>query len=286
MTERVMWYGLEKDGKRYRFRKLMEDPSGVLRDLRNGKTPEVENIPADVIPDLREITLKFARERIREEFTADQAIIKQVQFKKELDRIINLYYERILGFGIYFVEDAVKKDPCRLFREGAGRSVPSYLERILNEGRNLCDLRSVMVDSIRSSIMGIMPNTCSFAGPDIASELLERGGGLRRLAHLSSGAIQVMGAEKALFKHTSTGSPSPKHGLIFKYAGISSLPKEYRGKISRAVANKLAICIRADMVGGSVDAEEMKNRISREIERIRENRGRKKRVNSSRAHSA
>lgn len=285
MTEKVMWFGLERDGKRYMYRKLLEDPVGTLMDLRNGKVPEAGSVPAETIPDLREISLKFAKERIKEDFTADQAIIKEVQFRKELDRIINLYYERILGFGIYIGNDAVNMDPCRLFRDGAKPGLPSYLDRILNEGKNLCDLRSVMVDNIRAAVSGIMPNTCSFAGPDLSSELLERAGGLRRLVQLPAGAIQVMGAEKALFRHTSTGSPSPKHGIIFKYAGISSLPRESRGKISRMVANKLAICVRADMAGGTVDTVEMKNRISREIQVIRERRG-KKNFSNSRARSA
>lgn len=275
MKERVMWYGLEREGKKYLFRDIFSDPAGVLRRLREGEIPEVEESPGKETPDLRETALKFARERIRESYTADLDIIKQVQFKKELDRIINLYYERIMGFSSYIGSDAFHADPCSLFRGSREKGYPDFLIRIMDAGKELCDLRSVMVDRIRQGMEKLMPNTCSLAGPDLASEILERSGGFRRLSHMSAGTLQLLGAEKALFSHTTRGTPPPKHGLIFKFPGISSLPRVYRGKISRTVANKLSICVRADIAGSHMDTRDMKENITNQISSLRDLRKRK-----------
>jgi nucleolar protein 56 len=72
-------------------------------------------------------------------------------------------------------------------------------------------------------------------------------GSLSRLAFLPASAVQVLGAEKALFKHLRNKNiPSPKHGIIFQHARISSSPKSVRGKIARALANKLSLAAKAD----------------------------------------
>jgi nucleolar protein 56 len=63
---------------------------------------------------------------------------------------------------------------------------------------------------------------------------------------MPSSAIQVMGAEKSLFKHLKGDAPSPKHGLIYRHPSIIGAPKRLRGRIARALAGKLAIASRLD----------------------------------------
>ncbi len=93
----------------------------------------------------------------------------------------------------------------------------------------------------------LCPNLSEVGGPEIAAKLVSHVGSLVRLAMLPASAIQVLGAEKALFKHLKNRRiPPPKHGIIFQYARISSSPKSVRGKIARALANKLSIAAKAD----------------------------------------
>jgi nucleolar protein 56 len=93
----------------------------------------------------------------------------------------------------------------------------------------------------------ICPNMSEVGGPDIAAKLVSHVGSLNRLAVLPASAIQVLGAEKALFKHLKNRNiPPPKHGIIFQHPKISSSPKAVRGKIARALANKLATAAKAD----------------------------------------
>jgi len=93
----------------------------------------------------------------------------------------------------------------------------------------------------------IAPNISDLAGSDIAAKLIAHAGSLDRLAKMPSSTVQVIGAEKALFKHLKNKRIAPpKHGIIFQYAKISNSPKRVRGKIARAFANKIAIAAKAD----------------------------------------
>lgn len=95
--------------------------------------------------------------------------------------------------------------------------------------------------------MELCPNLSEVGGADIAAKLVSHVGSLNRLAFLPASAIQVLGAEKALFKHLKNRKiPPPKHGIIFQHVRISASPKSVRGKISRALANKLCLAAKAD----------------------------------------
>ncbi|MBU0532771.1 NOP58 family protein [Candidatus Micrarchaeota archaeon] len=93
----------------------------------------------------------------------------------------------------------------------------------------------------------LCPNVSEVAGPEIAAKLVAHVGSLYKLALLPASAIQVIGAEKALFKHLKNRKiPPPKHGIIFQHVRISTSPKKVRGKIARALANKITIATKAD----------------------------------------
>lgn len=93
----------------------------------------------------------------------------------------------------------------------------------------------------------ICPNLSTVAGADLAAKLVSHMGSLQRLAMMPSSTIQVIGAEKALFKHLKNKRVAPpKHGLIFQHVSISSSPKKVRGKIARALAGKLSLAAKAD----------------------------------------
>lgn len=179
-----------------------------------------------------------------------------------MDRIINLYLEKVTvlehlsGFPEY------GNDPCRFFAligsDTEDPSLDAVLKEISREGVRMCGLRTSLTTFIGDRIGTVMPNSTVLVGPDLATEILYLGGGLKNLVRFPASTLQVLGADKAFFKHMRAGTPSPKHGVIFKYPGISSLPPKKRGRVSRTLANKLAIAIRADYFGGTVDVESMK----------------------------
>jgi len=104
----------------------------------------------------------------------------------------------------------------------------------------------------------IAPNISLLAGPELAAKLIAKAGSLRKLALMPASTVQVLGAEKALFKHLRKHTNPPKHGLIFQHASISTSPKALRGKIARALATKIAIASKADAFSKNMIAEKLK----------------------------
>jgi nucleolar protein 56 len=111
------------------------------------------------------------------------------------------------------------------------------------------DLRKKLEDHIESEMQEIAPNLSAILGTAVGARILGRAGSLKRLASLPASTIQVLGAEKALFRSLKTGSQPPKHGLLFQHAMVHAAPRWQRGKIARAVAAKAVIAARVDVYG-------------------------------------
>ena len=116
----------------------------------------------------------------------------------------------------------------------------------------------------------IAPNISHIAGPSLAAKLIAQSGSLAKMASFPASTIQVLGAEKALFKHLRSGSPPPKHGLIFQHAAISTAPKWVRGKISRCLAAKLCIASKADALSHHFIADKLKEQFEARAASLRQ----------------
>jgi nucleolar protein 56 len=111
----------------------------------------------------------------------------------------------------------------------------------------------------------VAPNMTSVLGAVLSAKLISMAGGLENIAKMPSSTLQVLGAEKALFRTLKTGARPPKHGIIFQYAPIHQSPKWLRGKIARAVAGKLAIAARMDAYGGGDKGQGLKEALEKKI---------------------
>jgi nucleolar protein 56 len=92
----------------------------------------------------------------------------------------------------------------------------------------------------------IAPRMSAACGGSLAARLIAKAGNLERIAFMPSSTVQVLGAEKALFKHLTRGVPCPKHGLIFQHPSLQSAPKNKRGGAARRLAAKISIACRID----------------------------------------
>jgi nucleolar protein 56 len=115
---------------------------------------------------------------------------------------------------------------------------------------DLHDYRQKLEEYIAATARDVAPNLSELAGPVLAAKLIDKAGGLRRLAMMPSGTVQLLGAEKALFRSKKSGSRPPKHGLIFQHPYVHSRPKRLRGRASRKLASKLSLASRADFFSG------------------------------------
>ncbi|MEM3356963.1 MAG: C/D box methylation guide ribonucleoprotein complex aNOP56 subunit, partial [Candidatus Bathyarchaeia archaeon] len=114
------------------------------------------------------------------------------------------------------------------------------------------------------------PNTRAIAGALLGARLIAVAGGLQNLVMRPASTIQVLGAEKALFRSLKTGARPPKHGLIFQHALLHDAKRWQRGKIARVLAGKLTIAARADAFGGKYIGESLKADIEARLGEIRE----------------
>ena len=133
---------------------------------------------------------------------------------------------------------------------------------------NLVKVRDKMLNYIGDLMNNVAPNLSAIAGPTIGARLIAKSGGMMKLARLPSSTIQVLGAEKALFRSLKSGSRPPKHGIIFQHDKVHSSPKWQRGKIARSLAAKIAIAVRIDVFRGSkeIDIEHSLDERYREIQ--------------------
>ncbi len=142
-------------------------------------------------------------------------------------------------------------DAGRPLSPGEGEAMSGLADHILDTREEARRLRG----RLEEAIIDAAPNLSALAGPLVGARLLNLAGSLERLARMPSSTIQLLGAERALFLHIREGAPPPKHGVIFQHPVVHSSPPWLRGRMSRALAGKIAIAVRADAYGTRPEGE-------------------------------
>jgi nucleolar protein 56 len=183
----------------------------------------------------------------------------------------NISREMLLDAGLQDRKLDIILDATR--RSKGGDISPSSLEilmKIANEFLSQSELRRIIAEYIESTMELVAPNLKQILTPLVAARLLAKAGGLARLGLLSASTIQVLGAERALFRALKSGARPPKHGLLFQHAMIHSAPKWQRGKIARALASKVAIAARIDLYRQAGKDESILTKLEHRIAEIKE----------------
>jgi nucleolar protein 56 len=110
----------------------------------------------------------------------------------------------------------------------------------------LIEYRAWLEDEIGGLMEQTAPNISGLVGPLLGARLIAVSGGLGKLAASPGSRIQVLGAQRAMFRHLKERGDPPKHGVIFQHPTISKSPWWQRGKIARSLAAKIAIAARID----------------------------------------
>ncbi len=134
---------------------------------------------------------------------------------------------------------------------------------------DLYSLREVLEKYIDAVMKEVSPNIVALVGPKLGARLLSLAGGLEKLAKLPASTIQVLGAEKALFRALRTGGKPPKHGVIFQHPAIHRSPRWQRGKIARALAAKLAIAAKVDYFTGKFIGDKLVEEFQARVEEVK-----------------
>jgi len=249
--------------------------------------------------------LERARTQLKQAYAhRDRILIQTVNGLGELTKVTNLLSERLREwYAIYFPElysedpkvyarlvQAIRKEGLdvqqleKIVGAKKAAEIAAKVERSLGIDLEPKDLNAIIsyakkleelyilreeIENYNTALANeLCPNISYIAEPQLAAKLVARAGGLIRLANMPASTVQVLGAEKALFKHLKKNTKPPKHGLIFQHALISTSPKKIRGKIARLLATKIAIAAKADAYTKNFIAKKLKEDFDKKIARI------------------
>lgn len=226
--------------------------------------------------------LKFSPDKV------DQMIISSIGLLDEIDKEINTYAMRLREwYGWHFPEmgkiiadnvayaravdlmgmrtnaksldfsSVLPEETEEELKEAAEISMGTEIseEDILNikslvtQVVTLSEYRMTLYEYLKNRMTAIAPNLTVMVGELVGARLIAHAGSLLNLAKYPASTVQILGAEKALFRALKTKHATPKYGLLYHASLVGSAPPKHKGKISRSLASKCSLAIRVDALG-------------------------------------
>ncbi len=240
----------------------------------------------------------------------DLSAVQAVRAMDDLDKTLNLLAGRVREwFGLHFPEmdrmiekhdtyarlvaklgnrrnftsekllaEGIPKEKAAELAESAKKSMGAEIsDADLVVLQSFCELmldlykfRTKSEGYVEDVLKQIAPNMTSVVGAALSARLISIAGSLDNLAKMPASTVQVLGAEKALFRSLRTGARPPKHGVIFQHIAIHQSPRWQRGKIARAISGKLSIAARIDAFGGEFLGQKLREDVDRKVSEIKE----------------
>ncbi|AMD18227.1 ATP-binding protein [Methanobrevibacter sp. YE315] len=249
--------------------------------------------------DITRIYQNLAIYRIKKESASeDKHLIQAINSIDEIDESISKLIERIREwYALYFPEMEIIKNNETYIKlvsqnktkekiiEAKPDAFPSEiididedinpvdLEIMNNYANSIYELqksRKNLENYIDKKMESIAPNLRLLIGPTLGAKLISHAGGLKRLAMYPSSTIQIMGAEKALFRHLKSGDRPPKYGLIYQHPQVRGAKWWNRGKIARMLAGRISLAVRRDVFTKTFD-ENVADEFKLKVEEIEKN---------------
>ena len=231
----------------------------------------------------------------KESSSEDKHLIQAVNSIDEIDESISKLIERIREwYALYFPEmDVIKNNETyiKLISENKSKDEivkakpdafpddiidldedinPEDLEIMNNYAKSIHELqksRKNIENYIDHKMESIAPNLRLLVGPTLGAKLISHAGGIKRLALYPSSTVQIMGAEKALFRHLKSGDRPPKYGLIYQHPQVRGAKWWNRGKIARMLAGRISLAVRRDVFTKTFD-ENVFEEFKAQVEKI------------------
>merc|ERR1712165_331540 len=129
------------------------------------------------------------------------------------------------------------------------------IERFASRVIALSDYRKSLHNYLKNRMVAIAPNLTTLVGELVGARLISHAGSLMNLAKQPASTVQILGAEKALFRALKTKHDTPKYGLIYHASLVGQSNPKNKGKVSRMLAAKAALAIRVDALGEDGNTE-------------------------------
>ena len=206
---------------------------------------------------LRELNLQLTKQDLKDNMTRDILVIQTIHTIDELIKIINKLVANLRERYGYYAPKVSREEDINKFldevslknKEDFGMNFQSEdlnsVIELMNEIKNLQGLLDSQEKYLENIMKEVCPRVVNIATPLIGARLIDHAGSLKHLAELPSSTIQVLGAEKALFRHLTTGAKAPKFGVIFAHKLISE-NKINKGKAARQLASEISKAAKID----------------------------------------
>lgn len=145
----------------------------------------------------------------------------------------------------------------------------AMMQSFADEILSVNEYRIQLENKLNELMERVAPNINAVIGSLIGAKLMAKAGSLKKLAFMPASRIQLLGAERALYRFLKTGQKVPKHGLIFQWNQIRGSPFGIRGNISRLVAGKIAIASKIDYFEGKYVGNVLSKEIEQKISEIK-----------------
>ncbi|MBI2675008.1 MAG: hypothetical protein HYX24_01010 [Candidatus Aenigmarchaeota archaeon] len=196
----------------------------------------------------------------------------------ELNKELNEFSERLREwYGIEDIETvmAVKSHEelarkifeereSAVFKEEDMKAIAMFSKAVAT----LFETRKYLESYISGLEKEMMPTLAAVAGSILASRLVAEAGGIEKLARMPSSRVQLLGAEKALFRHLRQKSKAPKYGIIFSHRYVQQASPDKRGKVARLVAAKISLAAKIDFFSKADRGKEMQAELEKKMKNI------------------
>lgn len=207
------------------------------------------------------------KRKIKESVHFDNFIVQAVNNVDDINKVINTLVKRLREwYELYNPEFSRKIEDHSKFvrlivsgndvkeKDSMGADLEKDdLEPILKLAEkvdSLYELKNKQEEYLEKIMQKNCPNISAVAGVLIGAKLIAIAGDLKRLMDFPASTVQLLGAEKALFRHMRTGARAPKHGIIHEHPLIAKVGAREKGKAARALANKISLAAKVDYFKG------------------------------------
>ena len=222
---------------------------------------------------LREKNLQLTKQKLKESVNEDNLIIQTVSNCEELNKILNMLVKRLREwYELYNPEFSKEVYDNESFvihlKKNKGELGGDFKKKDIDMVFELSEKIKAIYELKKNEeiyLDNLMDNCCknlkAVAGILIGAKLIEKAGSLKKLALMPASTIQLLGAEKALFRHIKTGAKCPRHGLIHEHTYILQAKNQERGKKARLLADKISLAVKIDYFKGKFIGDKLKEEL-------------------------
>jgi len=253
-----------------------------INNLLSDEDIDMKQMALGLSHSLGRYKMKFSPDKV------DIMIVQAISLLDDLDKEVNTYSMRVKEwYGWHFPElarilsdnivyarlvklmgqrskittvditDVLDEPTAALVTSAAGLSMGTdvsdndmkHIQDLAEQVIEIAEYREELNSYIKNRMNALAPNLTVLVGELVGARLIAHAGSLINLAKHPASTIQILGAEKALFRALKTKKPTPKYGLIYHASLVGQTSSKNKGKVSRVLANKAALSCRVDALG-------------------------------------